>query len=256
MIALPIPDPASTIRYRDVRWNGWSLGRIVSRLDGATPSADQGAHLDPDLRADALFRAPGWRPIFGQHGSAEGHLANQGIGPGDLFLFFGLFRQMTESGNIRPRSGSRHVVWGCMQVDARVPVDAGRGRLAWASSHPHLTRGPDPTNVVYLGGRRLRTRQRTSRDLAGTGVFPRFDPALQLTAEGAGGPSLWRLPGWFHPADRSSALSYHGEHARWTRDGSGVLLRAVGWGQEFVLDGRDHPEAEAWAVGLIASSAR
>lgn len=52
------------------------------------------AHLDPDLRRDALPTRPnGWRPAFGQSGAAAGHLFNQEVGIGDLFMFFGWFRK-------------------------------------------------------------------------------------------------------------------------------------------------------------------
>lgn len=32
---------------------------------------DHFAHIDPDLRKDAYPRMPGWRPLFGQSGSAQ-----------------------------------------------------------------------------------------------------------------------------------------------------------------------------------------
>ena len=45
------------------------------------------------------IREPGWRPLFGQEGAAETHLANQGVGTGDVFLFFGLFRPVEKAGD-------------------------------------------------------------------------------------------------------------------------------------------------------------
>ena len=47
-------------------------------------------HLYPDLRKNVIkHRHPGWRPIFGQSGSADGVRQNQGIPTGDIFLFSG-----------------------------------------------------------------------------------------------------------------------------------------------------------------------
>jgi len=45
----------------------------------------------PALSHSSLPREPGWRPLFGQSGAAQGHLRNQHVNIGDVFLFFGLF---------------------------------------------------------------------------------------------------------------------------------------------------------------------
>jgi len=261
MLALPIPDKRSRIRYEDLQWNGRSVGDLLSALAGAKPKPRHFAHLDPDLRADAYPRPPEWRPIFGQHGSAQGHLAKQGVGVGDLFLFFGLFRPVAEDGSFDPARRSAHLLWGWLQVGEVVPVDTGRDRISWADHHPHLNWGADPTNTVYIAAERLhlpRLRERRASDrsapihrIPGAGVFPRFVPALQLTAAGSEKVSTWRLPKWFHPANRRSALSYHGNPARWRLDGESVLLSAVGRGQEFVLDCDDYPEAGEWAARIV-----
>jgi hypothetical protein len=251
MLALPIPDKTSKVRYRDIAWNGMNVGDLLGRLRGARPKPDHGAHLDPDLRADAIPRLPGWKPVSGQRGAARGHIRKQGVGEGDFFLFFGLFKDVREDGTFPPGRLSRHVLWGWMQIAEILPVDHNRDRLTWASYHPHLTRPPDPTSAVYIASDRLQLLDTPSGDLLGAGVFPRFTPALQLTSDPAHGCSTWRLPAWFHPRGKSSALSYHGDGNRWTRDGDSVLLQTVGRGQEFVLDSRDYPEVVAWALDVV-----
>jgi hypothetical protein len=55
------------------------------------------AHLDPDLSSQSILRLNGWRPIFGQVGASEGHIQNQHVGRGDVFLFFGLYRRIENS---------------------------------------------------------------------------------------------------------------------------------------------------------------
>src|SRR5690554_1987029 len=129
MVALPIPDAASTIRYRDIAHDGASLGDLVGQLTRGKVTPEDGAHLGPDLIPDMLPRMPGWRPLFGQAGQAQGHLRNQGVGPGDLFLFFGLFRRVEpHDGAWRwaPDSRPCHVVWGWLQVGSVVAVDEAR----------------------------------------------------------------------------------------------------------------------------------
>src|SRR5580658_3921620 len=96
MISLPIPDKASTIAYENIAGNVCaSVGELVRDLARIPPT--HRAHLDPDLSSHSVPRERGWRPLFGQVGAAEKHLENQGVGTGDVFLFFGLFRAVEES---------------------------------------------------------------------------------------------------------------------------------------------------------------
>src|SRR5262249_20168082 len=85
IVSLPIPDRRSRIRYRD----------IVGVRDHA-PHRDVRAHLDPDLDPAARPRPRGWRPVFGQEGAAQTVLARAGVGPGDVFVYFGWFRRGRE----------------------------------------------------------------------------------------------------------------------------------------------------------------
>ena len=98
LLSLPIPDVASPLRYRDLQAGDVDLGELVEQLTGGRYPAGHPAHLDPDLQVGTLARAPHWRPLLGQSGSAQGHLLNQGVGVGDLFLFFGLFQPVKHEG--------------------------------------------------------------------------------------------------------------------------------------------------------------
>src|ERR1035441_10298916 len=124
MLSLPIPDKASTITYQDIAGNASaSVGELVLDLAGRPPT--HRAHMDPDLSALSIPRRQGWRPLFGQEGDAESHLENQGVGPGDVFLFFGLFREVERSvDGWRYVRGSRpmHVIFGWLQVAKRIAV--------------------------------------------------------------------------------------------------------------------------------------
>jgi Nucleotide modification associated domain 3 len=78
-------------------------------------------HFDPDLRRAALKRRSGWRPIFGQGGAAETHLHDYGVTVGDLFLFFGWFKEAElHQGKYRrkPKARDLHVLYGWLQVGA------------------------------------------------------------------------------------------------------------------------------------------
>jgi hypothetical protein len=107
MISLPIPDRSSPIRYSDITLAGHRLGQVVESLTRGKKKAHFGAHLDPDLVADAYPRGKGWRPIFGQAGGEQSVLEREGVGPGNLFLFFGWFRAVEPHGDgMRFRRGA------------------------------------------------------------------------------------------------------------------------------------------------------
>lgn len=250
MIALPIPDMHSPVQYADVTWRGRNLGDVVEALTKSKQRRHYRAHLDPDLRRDAVPRERGWRPLFGQMGASQGHLQRQGAGLGDLFLFFGLFRPVNDE--LRWRGKPLHVIWGWLQVGEIARVDDIRGstRWRWAARHPHLAFGPDKSNTIYVASTRLRLRGLRGPALPGAGTFNMIAGERRLTAADAANPSDWKLPLDFLPRGRS-ALSYHGDPARWSKREECVRLRAVGRGQEFVLDLERYPGVRAWLASLF-----
>ena len=256
MMSLPIPDRLSRIAYKDVAGNGWlSMGEAVSQLAGF-PETHR-AHLDPDLVSESLPRKKGWRPIFGQSDAAEGHLRRQGVGKGDIFLFFGLFREVEQASSgwryVR-NSKPVHSLFGWLQVADRVPVSAWPNSDRWALYHSHFAREPHPNDVIYTATERLKLASSKADGIAGAGTFGRFAPTLRLTAPDSNRPGRWLLPKWFHPAGRGSALSYHGDPARWEKADGGVFLSSVSRGQEFVLDCDHYPEAVEMVKKLVSTA--
>jgi hypothetical protein len=257
LVSLPIPEPRPAdagIPYTRLRVRGEALtyARLLRRLGiravrypaaayrgerdrsvVRVPVERARAHLDPDLLEQTAERATGWRPAFGQTGGAQRHLAGRGIGPGDLFLFFGWFR------------GTRAVP-GWVVVAVVVPVSADTA-LAW--DHPHLggrhLERYARHNTLYLSPDRLSLDSR----LPGAGAFHGFDPRLRLSAEGAT-RRVWDLPMAFHPDRTPAPLSWHGPR-RWRREGDRALLDTVR-GQEFVVDVT--PGIDAWVRGRLAAA--
>jgi hypothetical protein len=126
-------------------------------------------------------RHAGWRPLLGQHAAAQGHLRNLGVGAGDLFLFWGLFRYVDD--HLKWVGPPVHVIWGWFQVGAVAPVDAtARGGLdgawRWAADHPHLAFPPDPANTLYLAADTLSVAGAPSASPGG-GVFETYFSARQ-----------------------------------------------------------------------------
>lgn len=241
IVSLPIPDPLSPLRYGDI---GRDIGCLASNLTRGRIRRSSRAHLDPDLVAADRPRHPQWRPIFGQAGAAQGHLARQGVGPGDVFVFFGLFRRaLRQRGRwvFDPAAARRHVIWGWLRIAEIWAVDdCGERVRQWAGEHPHFARAPDPNNTVYLAASK-----------ADAGVFERVASHRVLTHPDSERPGLWRLPEWFRPRAGRWPLSYHRRSSRWQPQAGVTLLEAVSRGQEFVLDTRHYPEARCWLDQLL-----
>jgi putative DNA base modification enzyme with NMAD domain len=251
-LSLPIPQPhplpaaSKRITFSHINFK-YPVGKVVEDLTQYRVKANDTIHFDPDLRKESLPRKDQWRALFGQAGGAQTHLAQHGIAPGDIFLFFGWFKEVEKvAGAFRFKRGARdrHVLFGWLEIGEVWKLGMNRvGVPAWADMHPHITTEFTDSNTVYVAA-----------DKSGSaGAFPKFTDALALTAPGEN-RSVWRLPKWFHPGARTSCLSYHADAARWKQEGDFTYLTSVGRGQEFVLDAVDYPEAEEWARQLIAEN--
>jgi hypothetical protein len=256
LCSLPIPDAGASTRYREISaFNGSSIARIVEDLTRGRIVRGDGAHLDPDLRRDAIARGAGWRPIFGQAAAAQSHLSRHGITRGDLFLFFGCFRSAKRDGGafrfVRD-APKLHVIFGWLQVGKIARATNGIvAEIPWAHGHPHLD-APDryKNNTLYIASHRLSSIGLTTR---GAGTFDRIRPQLILTKTDSN-CSVWQLPRWFSPVERTP-LSYHANPARWTDCSTSARLQSVGRGQEFVLDVEQYPEARAWLRSIFRAAA-
>lgn len=216
-ISLPIPATRGSVTtYDDL-----GLGDLVERLTRRRIGRDHLCHQDP-MFIDGQC-------IFGQCDAAQSHLTNQGVGIGDVFLFFGLF---ADEG-----SGERHHrFYGYMRVAEKHHVeaicDAIRDELV-RLRHPHVFGVRSANNTIYRG--------------EGCTASYAHD-TLRLTR--TGGPlSRWTVPKWLG----QRGLSYHSRPTRWIGDSE---LDAVARGQEFVCDIGDDSTAHGWVetiIGLIRS---
>ncbi len=242
MISLPIPSALDRLDYARLRCpTGQSYAEIIETLAAGARIDGRGAHLDPDLYARARPRKVGWRPAFGQRGAAAGHLNNQGVGVGDLFLFYGWFRHAHHVDGrlqfVRGHSGF-HAIYAYLEVGSVVRPHTD-DLPAWLRDHPHAAhaRRTDANNAIYVANDRL-TRIPTT---AGAGML-RYRPARVLSKPGLT-RSRWALdPHLF----RKRPISYHSD-AAWRAGYFQSYPRA----QEYVIDA-DEPVIE-WVHGLITT---
>lgn len=204
-MSLPIPDIESAMTYRDA-----GFGEEIEAATHGRISAAHGCHLDPQFHDG--------RVAFGQTGAALSHLLKNGVDVGDVFLFFGRFRDAV--------GALGHRIFGWMRVDdihdegeQRNPRDLlGAGMV-----HPHTEGRYGTRNTIFLG--------------EGWNRAPAV-PELCLT-QPHGPLSAWIVPEW----PNRTGLTYHARPDRWTPPNR---LRAVSRGQEFIADIGDCPVALQW----------
>ncbi|MCT2558543.1 hypothetical protein N0B51_06070 [Tsuneonella sp. YG55] len=216
-VSLPIPSTGAS----GTTWDDLGLGELVAQASRGRHAGSGDCHHDP------MFLTGG-TCLFGQCGAAQTHLANRGVGVGDTFVFFGLFRD--------GRAPPHHRIFGYLAVEEVLVVadlpDARREALV-RQRHPHAIAPQAANDTIYAG------RGRTAVCAS---------PALRLTAHGEK-PSTWRRPDWLKPGE----LSYHDDPARWL---SGGRLRAASRGQEFVTDVGRRAPPRRWLEQVIETIER
>lgn len=194
-VSLPIPaGAASATTYGDL-----GLGDHAAKASRGKLGAGDLCHHDPMFLPEGIC-------VFGQCGAAQTHLERQGVGTGDVFIFFGLFAD-------EQTSERHHRIFGYLRVEEVVALAAGIPEEFAALSHPHALAMHHSNDCIWRGEGR---------------VAARASAALRLTVPG-GPPSLWQRPGWL----KRGGLSYHDRADRWL---PGKRLKSVARGQEFVAD--------------------
>ena len=243
-ISLPIPIGPSFQTYETVEFlypsgDETNLAKVVQDLGGKTPGkntidANTAVHLDPDLQCGSLKGRSDldWMASLGQSDAALSHLRNQEVKEGDLFLFFGWFRESEWKGvgnckklSYKPDAPDRHVLFGWLQVGEILKVenaqqwsDVKNKKYSWLDKHPHM-HGPFPKrNAIYIAKEFLGLEgcdAINKERLPGGGVFGEIgNRPLVLTMESPNQlRSIWKLPSFFE-----SNLTYNNDtkdNKRW-----------------------------------------
>ena len=217
--------------------------------------------MDPDLNRRKSSRLEGWRPALGQVNGSQTHLENHEIQVGDVFLFFGWFREVELIGGrwcYKKHAPNIHLLFGWLEIGSihHLANHQASDFSLGIQQHVHIA-DLERYNQDYKGKNTLYVAKEHSKYLEnsfGGGCFSYWSPQLQLTKKGYG-RSFWQLPAWFKPEGRQP-LSHHSKVNRWMDDKDSiehVILRVVGRGQEFVIDGSEYPELEEWVSSLICN---
>jgi len=233
LFPIPIPDKRTSVSYSDLTFSykGDSIQKILNDLTGKKifsgkkrycdyKSVKFKCHLDPMIVEKFHLMA------FGQEGKAASHLLNQRVGKGDIFLFFGWFREVVKkNGKWRYDKDSLdlHVIWGFMEVEEIIVLNKENvksiiAKYPFLENHPHVEVKRKHPNILFLSKK--------------NGKKFKLQEKLVLTdTKNYKGRSFWRLPRCFN---QSQAFSYL-KSEKFVIDRSDVVVETPGRGQEFVL---------------------
>lgn len=241
LLSMPIPYPDEVVKYTDLYHNGESYYKILKDLKPKSKiQLNHNCHLDPDLRFLTTRRHEQWKPIFGQAEAAQTHLQNQKVSIGDIFLFFGWFRQtQIINGKYSYKYGSPdlHLIYGYLQIGEIHTY--GNAFPEYASHHPHARQRllNLQSNCIYVAKDKL-TFDET---LPGADNL-KFKSNLVLTKKGMT-RSKWELPESFKAVD----ISYH------TKDSfKEDYFQSAAKGQEFVIS--EDNNLIAWTKELVTKN--
>lgn len=246
VLSLPIPAENERVTFGDMTFDEEPVGVLVEQLSNGKVTSSDTAHLDPDLNRGLVARGTEWLPAFGQAHRAQSHLANQLVGPGDLFLFYGWFREVERDRGLWRyvrNAPDVHMIFGWLRVDEVLnigsDIDSTVARYPGLKGHPHCCGDSFYTNnTIYVG--------------SDAGTFRKMSNHHILTAPNET-RSVWRLPRAFSPNGRVP-MTYHRDSQRWSvyEDGY-VRLQTVAKGQEFVLDLEEYPDVHGWIDDVMGS---
>lgn len=235
IFSLPIPQrEKSPYRYKDLRFDEFK-GTDLLKKSGSKLSPNDFCHFDPILN-----KAIG---IFGQANAAQSELDNLDVQKGDLFLFFGWFRNCGE------KAVNLHHLFGWLQIEKILKGEKNIKEFLEQKklNHPHGFKDVSryKNNTLYVASKKLNFRNRKLKK-KGFGLFKETHEDLVLTEKNKT-RSNWQLPNSF-----ANGKNLFMNRLKWS-DSKSLKLNYKGFGQEFVLNVEANPKIAKWAVKLIQS---
>ena len=235
LLSLPIPSENDDIKYSDLLYDGKTYYDIIQELKTNTKiNENSKCHLDPDINKSVMSRHEDWKGLLGQRNSAQGHLKNNNIGIGDIFLFFGWFRKTEVEDNqlqYEKSSPDLHIIYGYLEIGSMYFNNQLPERIKY---HPHSNNFDKKNNCIYEASDILSINQK----LPGYGTF-KYNEKLVLTKKGEN-KSHWDLPEFF----KDVKISYHSKNS-FKKD----YFESAKRGQEFIIE--ENAKIIKWAKKII-----
>jgi len=211
-------------------------------------TADIKCHADPNIAN--YFARDNFLGSIGQVAAAQSHLKKQGVDVGDLFLFFGWFREIKDGKFIKDID--KYAIFGYLQVGEIIcPQKLNATQIAeceakypWIKDQPHWDFNKyksSKNNCIYVA----KENCTFDESLKGWGTFA-YSQDLSLTKQNANKKSELSIP-----ALKGLLLSKTNGK---TFESCGAFALPQTFGQEFVIEKSE--QATTWAQNLIKKYAK
>lgn len=239
-VPIPTTEKKSPHQYSDVVINKRNASDMLSIIGAKKLHPNTACHFDPLLNLKI--------GLFGQAGSAQRELDNLGVGEGDLFLFFGWFRDFYSY-----KKNDYHHIFGWLQVDQVIKGTAEIKKFCrfYRILHPHAYGDEHQFkyNTLFVSHQNS-TLKCLDLDIRSHGLFAQTNSKLILTEPGCT-RSNWHMPEkYFSPALNPKLFE---TRLTWSPQNSN-RIKCAGYGQEFVMDSLRNPSIKDWARDLFLSS--
>ena len=233
IFSIPIPQSyPSPSKYKDLIFDGVKMTDLLSMTSTYVNKNDY-CHFDPYLNKGT--------GIFGQAGSSQSELNNNRVLSGDLFLFFGWFKDLRNKKNI-------HHLFGWLQID--LIIKSTKKIKEYLSKkniqHPHGYKNVSryKNNTLYIAKKNLEI-ENFILSKKGHGLFKKTHRELILS-EFNMSRSRWKFPKKYFINTSNIFLN----RLKWD-DEMNCRTFYKGFGQEFILNAEDNPTIVVWAKNLI-----
>ena len=235
IFSIPIPQKSpSPTKYQDLNFDGISGTELLRETSSSVQPTDY-CHFDPLLNEEI--------GIFGQASSSQTELKNKGVGSGDIFLFFGWFKDFYNKGK------DLHHLFGWLQIDRVIEgsEDIKKYLKEVNMEHPHGYEDVSrySNNTIYVGRKNLEINKDKVISFKGHGLFRYSHQDLILTEKNMT-RSRWKLPKEYFLNSKNLFLN----RLKWQEEDS-CRIFCNGRGQEFILNAEENPMIIDWVTNLI-----
>ena len=237
LISFPIPYEKNTL----TTYNHLGLGKDIKELSNNKIQPTDTCHFDPNLKIGQ----------FGQVGAAQTHLANNNVGVGDLFLFWGWFREtltINKKTVFSKDDPGHYRLFGWMQIGEIIHLGKDPSwylnEKPHSNSHPHTLGIWAENNTLYIAKEKLNIFG--IDDYYGFGEF-KASERTNLSINPSVKKSRWVCPKWLNPNHGGCGMTYHRDLKRWGEN----TVDIVGRGQEFIAEPKNTNEFKKWLKNIF-----
>ncbi len=246
LLLLPKPVENGTISFHDLSYQGHSYYDIaVSLNEDLKEPLDEamcqtGCYINPISHNPPLV----WYPAYHRNGALESHLTKQRVTVGDIFLFYGWFRQTEYDSAHRlrfvPNSPAQSIIFSYFQIGAIIKdISFFSKQYNW-QLHTFIDKNNSIPSTIYLPTKKLSYNNHQP----GCSILS-YHSKLVLTKPGCN-YNQWQLPDFLCSPDVK--ITYHNNRNNGFISGKNFFI-ASSISEEFVIHGTY--DLKQWVHSMI-----